>query len=128
MPDSILNDIKSLLGLPSDYTPFDAELILQINSVFTVVWDLGVGPTDIVAITDSSNEWSELGLPVNQLNMVKTFVHLKVKLAFDPPTMGFHLDALKGQIQEQEWRLRERREALIPVPEVESEVSDEWCY
>jgi hypothetical protein len=115
MSDSIFNDIKTGLGLAPDYTAFDSEIMMHSNSALTILCDLGVGPEDGFVIEGAENTWSELGLPNKQLSMVKTYLIQKVRLAFDPPTMGFHIDALKGQIQEQEYRLRERREATIEV-------------
>lgn len=115
MSDSILNDVKQALGLDPNYTPFDPEIIMNINSVLTVVNDLGLGPDEVVVIEGADDGWALLNLPNNQLSMVKTYVYMKVRLAFDPPTMGFHIDALKSQIEQQEWRLRERQEATIDV-------------
>lgn len=117
MSDSILNDVKKVLGLDSGYTPFDIDVIIHINSALTVLNDLGVGPTDVLVITGAENLWSELGLENNQLSMVKSYLYLKTRVVFDPPAFGFHLDALNKQIEEQEYRLKERSEALIPVDE-----------
>lgn len=115
MSDSILNDVKKALGLDEAYTPFDPEIIMFINSALTVLNDLGVGPDEVLVIEDVDNKWDELSLSNNQLSMVKSYLYLKVRQVFDPPTMGFHIDALKSQIEEQEYRLRERREATIAV-------------
>lgn len=120
---SILNDLKKLLGVDQHYTAFDSDIIIHANSAFTVLNDLGVGPDSSFVVKDVET-WEELELPDDQLGMVKSYIFMKVRLAFDPPTMGFLLDALSKQIEEQEWRLKERRESLIP--RTESEVWHEW--
>lgn len=127
MADSILDDVKKVLGIESTYTAFDTDVIIHINSALTVLNDLGIGPDEVPVITGSGNTWAELGLPNNQLSMVKSWLYLKVRMAFDPPTMGFHIDAFNKQIEEQEYRLKERREALIPIPTPVSEVDNE-CW
>jgi hypothetical protein len=119
MSESILTDVKKALGLSSDYDAFDPDIIMHINSILTILNDLGVGPDSVLVIEGAENTWTELGLPDNQLSTVKVYLYLKVRLAFDPPTMGFHIDALNKQIEEHEYRLKERREALVPIPERE---------
>lgn len=126
MSSSILNDVKKMLGIADDYTIFNQDIMICINSTLTVLHDLGVGPDDVLVIEDTNNDWDELALPDNQLGMVKSYLYLKVRLLFDPPAMSFHIDALKNQIEEHECRLKERRESLIPVPSRdEIEGSDE---
>lgn len=124
MSESILNDTKKILGMDSNYTIFDLDIITHINSALTVLNDLGIGPDDVLVISDAGNSWDELDIPDNQLSMVKSYLYLKVRLWFDPPAMSFHIEALNRQIEEQEYRLKERREVLIPV--VEREVSHGW--
>lgn len=102
---SILNDVKKMLGLAEDYSPFDAEVTLHINAALSKLDQLGVGPEGGMSISDDQATWATLIGDDHRLNMVKTFVGLSVKLAFDPPQVGFVLTAMKEQIQEQEWRL-----------------------
>lgn len=102
---SILNDVKKMLGLAADYSPFDAEVILYINAALSKLDQLGVGPDGGMIISDSSTTWVDLIGDDHRLNMVKTFIGTSTKLAFDPPQVGFVLTAMKEQIQEQEWRL-----------------------
>ena len=116
MEPSILISTKKILGISEDYDAFDIDIITHINSTFSIVNQLGVGPTDGFAIEDVNDEWSDLALPVNQLNILRTYLWLRVRMLFDPPSTSFGLDAMKNQIQEYEYRLSYMREDLIPVP------------
>ena len=106
--ESILTSVKKALGITEDYIQFDPELIMFINMAFSVLTQLGVGPASGYMITSESETWSDfLGTTTpldTQLEMVKTYVYLKVRLVFDPPT-GSVLDAFNRQISELEWRL-----------------------
>lgn len=113
MEQSILTSTKKILGVASNYTAFDLDIITHINSVFSSLNQLGVGPADGFYIEDDSAVWNDLELPLNQLNIVKSYVFLKVKMLFDPPTTSYLLDAMKQQIQEFEWRLNLFREADV---------------
>lgn len=104
MDDSILTSIKKLLGITAGYTHFDEDIVLQINSAFSVLTQLGVGPTEGFAIVDSSNVWTEF-IDDPKLNFAKTFVFIKVKLAFDPPTSSALMDSYNRQLEEITWRL-----------------------
>ena len=118
MADSILNSTKKILGLEASYTPFDLDIMTYINSVFSTIEQLGVGPIGGFAIVDSDTTWDEYLVPSNQLNMVRTYVFLKVRMLFDPPTTSYLITAMENQIREAEWRLNLARELLI-IPEVE---------
>lgn len=104
MNDSILNSVKLQLGILPEYTVFDQQLILAINTAFSILHQLGVGPKDGYAIEDESNTWDEV-VTKQSLNMVKSYVFLKVKLLFDPPATSFVLDAYNKQLAEMEWRI-----------------------
>lgn len=104
MNDSILNSVKLQLGILPEYTVFDQQLILAINTAFSILHQLGVGPKDGYAIEDESNRWDEV-VTKQSLNMVKSYVFLKVKLLFDPPATSFVLDAYSKQLSEMEWRI-----------------------
>ena len=101
---SILVSIKKLLGIAEDYNHFDEDIILQINSAFSTLTQLGVGPVEGFSIEGSSAVWSDF-ITDDRLNFVKTFVQIKVKLAFDPPTSGVLMDSYKNQLDELTWRL-----------------------
>lgn len=116
---SILETIKKLLGIESSYNHFDTDIIVAINTVFFSLNQIGIGPPNGFSITDSSTEWTDY-LPVDDDNYeaVKTYMQLKVRLLFDPPTSSFVLDAMERQIKEIEWRLKTQAELDI------SDVSD----
>lgn len=129
MEQSILKSTKKILGLEPDDTSFDLDITTHINSAFSILNDLGVGPPDGFVIEDESTEWDDfLSDDPIKLSKVKTTVYLRARLAFDPPTQGYLLDALKELIREAEWRLstnREETEWIDPDPPVilESDVS-----
>lgn len=103
--DSILLSVKKILGIEPDYTYFDVDLIIHINSVLSVLYQLGVGK-QAFSISDSGSTWSDfLGDDSAQLNDVKTYVALRVRLLFDPPTVGAVMESLKQTISELEWRI-----------------------
>lgn len=105
MEESILKSTKKILNVPADYTAFDLDITMYINSALSSLSQLGVGPVDGVSITGDSDEWPVLDLPGNQLNMVRTYIYLKTRLLFDPPTSGFLIDAMEKQLSEHEFRL-----------------------
>lgn len=107
MDGSILNDIKKMLGLPSDYTPFDQDLIIFINSVLGTLFQLGVGSSPF-SITSAENTWTEFlgGTPyMSALESVKSYVFLKVRILFDPPASSTILQAFNDAAKEYEWRI-----------------------
>lgn len=110
MSTSILNSVKKNLGLAADYTAFDPDVIMYINSVFSTLHQLGVGPDDGYMIEDATPTWDAFLGDDPKLNNIKVYVSLCVKLLFDPPTMSFVIEALKEQKRELEWRINVRRE------------------
>lgn len=105
MDASILVTLKKLLGLPEDYDVFDMDVMIHANSAFATLSQLGVGPEEPFSIESNSEVWSDFILDDKNLNPVKTYVYLKVRLLFDPPTTSFAIDAMKKQAEELEWRL-----------------------
>lgn len=105
--DSILTSIKKLLGISEDYIQFDDDIIMHINSVFLNLTQLGVGPDSGFSIEDDSTEWSEFVDIENnaQLQAIKSYMYLKVKLLFDPPLSSSVIESINRMIAELEWRL-----------------------
>lgn len=115
MEDSILKTIKEILGVSDDYDVFDLTIIIHINSVFSILSQLGVGPAESFYIEDESTTWDEF-FSESDLNLIRSYVYLKVKMLFDPPTTSFLLDAMNKQISEFESRISIQREwNLDPV-------------
>lgn len=104
--DSILTSIKKLLGITEEYEHFDADIIMHINTVFMVLAQLGVGPSGGFRIEDSSATWDEfLSDDDENFDAVKTYMHLKVKLLFDPPLSSVVMECINRTISELEFRL-----------------------
>lgn len=103
--DSILTSVKKLLGLTEECTDFDTDLILQINSVFMILQQLGVGPEGGFSIADDTATWSEYLGDNEQLEAVKIYMGLKVRMLFDPPQSSTAMEAGKNMLSELEWRL-----------------------
>ena len=103
--DSILDSTKKALGIAPDYDVFDPEIIMHINSVFSTLHQLGIGPEAGFEIEDAEVTWDQYLGNDRLLNSVRTYMYLKVKTVFDPPSTSFALNAMKEQIQEHEWRL-----------------------
>ena len=105
MTDSILNTTKKLLGIAEENTEFDLDIILHINSVFTILTQLGVGPSKGFFITDSSATWSDFIPEGEMMEAVKSYMGCKVRMLFDPPTSSATMQALQNMCNELEWRL-----------------------
>lgn len=103
--ESILNTIKKMLGFESDYDAFDTDIIVNINMVFNILLQLGVGPAEGFSITGATETWSDYIDDMRKLEMVKTYIYLKVKQIFDPGTSSALNTAIDNQIKELEWRL-----------------------
>jgi len=115
MPDSILNSTKKILGLAVDYTAFDMDIITHINSTFSLLDQIGVGPVGGFFIENSVPTWNDIVVPPNQRSMIRTYMYLKVRMLFDPPGTSYLIEAMNKQIDEHEWRLREFRELELPL-------------
>lgn len=103
---SILKSIKKLLGLNADDKSFDTDIIIHINSAFATLNQLGVGKKVGFAISDDSATWESIfGNNLTLNGFIKTYVYLKVRLVFDPPTNSFVVESIKQNISEYEWRI-----------------------
>ncbi len=102
--ESILNTIKKLLGISVDYEAFDMDIIININMAINILYQLGVGPSGFF-IRDESETWSDYLGDSPNLEMVKTYIFLKVKQAFDPNQNSNITQSYDNQIKELEWRL-----------------------
>lgn len=105
MNESILLSIKKLLGITSDDGAFDTDIIIHINTAFSVLNQLGVGPKEGFHISGLEEMWSEFLPTPHKLDSVKTYVYLKVKNIFDPPQSASIMQAYNETIKELEWRL-----------------------
>lgn len=103
--ESILTSIKKLLGIEEEYMQFDEDIIMHINSVFLNLTQLGVGPVEGFFIEDDTATWDDFIGDSTQLQAVKTYMYLKVKLLFDPPLSSSVIESMNRMISELEWRL-----------------------
>lgn len=113
MDDSILNDMKKLLGISKDFKEFDQDIIIHINSIFMTLHQLGVGPSNVFRISGGDETWAsflENSRSDNDLSAVKDYIYLKLRILFDPPSSSYVLSALESQMKELEWRLNAQAE------------------
>lgn len=121
MDESILTSIKKPLGIPEEYTQFDPDIIMHINTVLSNLTDLGVGPSKGFFITDKTAVWSDF-IPASnysRLQSIKTYVYLKVRLIFDPPTNSAVIESMNRLISELEWRIN----VIVDPGEADEEVT-----
>lgn len=104
LKESILDSIKEAIGIVPDYRVFDGTLIMHINSVFSTLFQLGVG-TQPFRIRNKDAVWSDFLSSEDELDDVKTYMALHVKMIFDPPTSSYLLDSMERQIKEYQWRI-----------------------
>jgi len=122
--NSILTSTKKILGLDAAYTAFDEDILMHINSALSTLNQLGIGPDRGLTVPDATTTWDALIGTDARLNSVKTYVYMKVRLIFDPPTTSYMIEAMNKQVSELEWRLNTYREAtawsdptVVPVLE-----------
>lgn len=100
---TILDTIKKQIGIVPDYDAFDDQLLMDINAAFATLHQLGVGPEEGFLV-EADTDWDEY-ISTERLSFIKSYVSMKVRVMFDPPTSSFALDALNKQIAEYEWRI-----------------------
>lgn len=105
MDESILTTIKALLGLESDYDAFDGEILVFINTSFLALRQLGVSSAEGFSVKDSTETWTDLLGTTVDLDAVKSYIYIKVRLLFDPPSSSYVLDAFTKQLAELEFRI-----------------------
>lgn len=105
MDESIFNSIKALLGPDASYDVFDPDIMIHINTALSVLTQLGIGPAEGFMITGPDETWGDFLSNDKRLNMAKTYVYMKVKIAFDPPVNSSVLSAYQEACKEYEWRL-----------------------
>lgn len=116
--DSILHDVKQMIGQEWDDSSYDLDIMVHINSVFFDLNQIGVGPKDGFSILDATTKWDAYIGASKNLLAVKSYIYIRVRLLFDPPTNGFLVTSLNEQVAKLEWRLMVECD---PVPMVISE-------
>ena len=116
MNDSIVVTIKKMLGLDDASTPFDTDVIIDINAAFMTLQQMGIGPKEGFEVTDYDQTWDQFLTNKVMLGAVKTWVYLQVKMMFDPPTNSFLMDAMKQQSEQILFRLNVQAESVERMP------------
>lgn len=117
MSNSILDNTKQILGIAADYLAFDINIIMHINGTFFTLKQLGIGPTNGYVITDATATWDAfISDDFTMQAVVKSYVYLRVRLIFDPPTTSYLIKAVEDQIQQLEWRMNVQREGVSWTP------------
>lgn len=102
--ESILKSIRKLVGPEDDYTHFDPDIVIHINSAINRLFQLGVESAKGFRVTSEDETWGDLfGSDDDIIDMCKTFIYYKVKMGFDPPTSSIAAEAIKSEIDKQEW-------------------------
>ena len=101
----ILGAVKKLLGVAEEDTFFDPDVMAAVNSAIGALTQLGVGPAEGFAVRDGTETWEMLLGDGANLESVKSYIHLKAKLVFDPPQAGPIVESINKVIGELEWRI-----------------------
>lgn len=105
--ESILTSIKKLLGISEEYDHFDPDIIMCINTAFSILTQLGVGPSEGFRIEDETSTWTDFLGDEAKMEMIKSYIHLKVKLLFDSTSLSStYTESVKQMLSEFEWRLQ----------------------
>lgn len=118
--ESILTSIKKLLGIAEEYTHFDTDLTMHINSVLSILTQIGVGPSEGFSIKDKKDIWGDFITEDSKLELVKSYTYMKVKILFDPPLISAVIESMNRMISELEWRIQV---VVDPVKIIEEEVN-----
>ena len=105
MDDSILNSIKKLLGISDFDTSLDQDILIHINSIFLILWQMGVGPEKPFRIESDAETWSDFQEDISQIEIIKSYIYLRVAQLFDLQASSAVNDSRNNLINELEWRL-----------------------
>lgn len=111
--ESILISIRKALGIEENYSGFDSEIIFAINTTIMFLHQLGVGPTNGFVVTGIDEVWNDLFNGIPNIEGIKSYILLKTRLEFDPPTNSFLLEAIKSQIGELAWRITVQADGIL---------------
>ena len=131
METSILTSTKKILGIAEDYTVFYLDIITHINTAFSTLTQLGVGQPEGFMIEDETAVWTDFIADDMQYNSVKTYVYLRTRLLFDPPSTSYLITAYNDQIKELEWRLnshRRKRNGLLLLRVADRPPVHDWPW
>ena len=101
MNENVLSSVKTIAGIPTDYAVFDSDILMHINSVLAGLAQMGLPQV----LVDSDSTWSDI-CSENELVPVRSYVSLKVRSIFDPPSSSSTSQAIKDTLTELEWRIQ----------------------
>jgi hypothetical protein len=114
-PASVLDSVKKVLGFDSEFTDFDVDIIMHVNTFFGDLLQVGAGPSTGFVIEDNTALWTDFTDDNSTyLSNVQSYIYIKVRLVFDTPATSFAIDALSQQATETLWRINTMIEAVIP--------------
>lgn len=105
---SILTDTKQMLGIMEEEKHFDPNIIMCVNSSFVTLSQLGAGPQEPYYITDGTETWEDFMSDIGKAQSIKTYIYLRTRILFDPPSNSFLIEAINNQLAELEWRIIEQ--------------------
>lgn len=106
---SILSDVKTSLGIPTELNAFDADIILHINSELMTLNQIGIGPASGFILTNGSEEWTDF-TDRTDISAIQQYVYLRVRMLFDPPNNSHVMTAMENKCSELIWRLNVQAE------------------
>ena len=111
--NSILESIKSMLGIENEYTHFDSVIMMHINTVLMTLNQLGVGPEKGFTVRNNSETWIDFIGNTKEMEAIKSYTYLNVRLLFDPPSSSFLVSAIERQLNELTWRIEAQASAIL---------------
>ena len=115
MDESILDSIKLILGVDTEYDVFDSEILMAINSSFMSLTQLGLGPAEGFKVPNKATTWADILGTRQDLESVRSYIGIKSRILFDPPTNSYIMQALNNAATELEWRIRTQLEEATNV-------------
>lgn len=114
--DSILSTIKDMVGIAKEDDSFDNDLIININSALSVLWQIGMPFAGSYSIKNNSDTWGSM-FEGNEplIDMSKEYMYMRVRIVFDPPSNSYVMDSIKNRISELEWRIRIQLEGVFDI-------------
>lgn len=116
MTNSIFQSVKKVVGLLEDDTSFDQDVLLHINSVVSTLRQLGLSIPRDFYVRDDVQTWRDLLGEFRDLDLVKSYMTMKVRLMFDPPSSSFGLKSMEEMTKEYEWRINVLTDQPYSVP------------
>lgn len=106
---SMLKEIRSYCDIPEDDTCFDTTLKIHTNGAIFELEQVGVDPKDFILSNDTQS-WADYLGERKDLELVKTYICMYVKLNFDPPANSFLVASIEQKLERFAWRIREHTE------------------